>query len=131
MAGEFGHALILVVSSAAGKFSRKSGELSFQKRLHCQAHGGIIAREKDFDAVLHKSHERTHAHAAGKQLGHSMRSQMLNRSETPPLLVGDIGQSGYGLNGPILDVDDGVNVAVSKVHAHSGIQSAGIGRRNR
>ena len=67
----------------------------------------------------------THAHAAGEERGYAVGGEMLGGGAAAALLVGHVGQGAHGFDRAVLDLHDGVDVAVAEMHTHTGFKAAG------
>ena len=50
---------------------------------------------------------------------------MLHRGEAAALLVGHVGQGAHGFDRAVLDLHDGIDVAVAEMHTHTGFKATG------
>lgn len=117
-------------SAVAGVFLGELGKLACEVGIDAGANGGSAAGEEDVDAHLMEGHERTEAHAAGEQGLDAGLGEKLHGSEAAALLVGRVVHGGHIQDFPVFDFDEGVDVTVTEVHAHFGIEAAGEAGRN-
>ena len=87
-------------------------------------------REVNLDAHLIEAHERAHAHAPGQQRVDSVLGQILDGRQAAALLVRQGWKGGMPGHRAVFQLHDGVQVAMTEMHAHAGIQAAGLNRGN-
>lgn len=112
-------------SSVAGVFLCELGKLSGEEGVDARANSGSAACEVNVDAHLMEGHERTEAHAASEQGLDAGLGEKLHGSEAAALLVGRVVHGGHIQDFPVFDFDEGVDVTVTEVHAHFGIEAPG------
>lgn len=117
-------------SSVAGVFLSELGKLSGEEGVDARANSGSAACEVNVDAHLMEGHERTEAHAAREQGFDAGLGEKLDGSEAAALLVGRVVHGGHIQDFPVFDFDEGVDVTVTEVHAHFGIEASGEAGRN-
>ena len=117
-------------SAVAGVFLSELGELSGEVGADAGADSWSAASEVNVDAHLMEGHERTESHAASEQGPDAGLGEKLHGSEAAALLVGRVVHGGHIQDFPVFDFDEGVDVTVTEVHAHFGIEAAGEAGRN-
>ncbi len=117
-------------TAVAGVFLGETGKLSGEVGVDSGAYSGSAAGEEDVNAHLMEGHERAEAHAAREQGSDAGLSEKLDGSEAAALLVGRVVHGGHVQDFSIFDFNDSVDITVTEVHAHFGIEATGETGRN-